>query len=206
MKVPLEISFKDLSPSESEHAHAMIDDHVAKLERIAGDAISCRVSVSKPQRHQRSGSAYRVCIRLTLPPNHELVVTKEPGDQDAHDHLGIVLRDAFRAMERQIKSTVERRRYDVKVSAEPLAFVFKLFRDSGYGFIKTPDGEELYFHKNSVLHHDFDRLTIGTQVRYDATLGDKGPQATSVQVVDKPGVRRTPTGEVEDTVPSSWRP
>lgn len=207
MQVPLEMSFKDLDTSESHHAETMVREHVAKLERFTRDIITCHVWVNKPQRHQRSGSAYRVCIRLTLPPNHEMVVSKEPGDQDAHDHLGIVMRDAFHAIERQLKEAVERRRNEVKLATdEPLAFVVRLFRESGYGFIQTVDGEELYFHRNSVLHDDFERLTIGTQVRYDATLGDKGPQATSVQVIDKPGVQRMEEGEIEQAVPSPWRP
>jgi cold shock CspA family protein len=67
------------------------------------------------------------------------------------------------------------------------AVVTKLFRDEGYGFIKTREGRDIYFHRNSVLHHDFDRLTIGTAVRFEEEEGEKGPQATSVQVVDKPG-------------------
>jgi cold shock CspA family protein len=49
--------------------------------------------------------------------------------------------------------------------------------------------DEIYFHRHSVLHDEFDRLTIGLGVRYTAQLGDKGLQATSVQIVDTP---RTP--------------
>jgi cold shock CspA family protein len=49
--------------------------------------------------------------------------------------------------------------------------------------------EEVYFHRNSVLHGEFDRLAIGMGVRYTAEVGEKGLQATSVQIVDKP---RTP--------------
>ena len=34
--------------------------------------------------------------------------------------------------------------------------------------------DEVYFHRNSVLHDDFDRLTIGMGVRYVAEDGEKG--------------------------------
>jgi cold shock CspA family protein/ribosome-associated translation inhibitor RaiA len=206
MQVPIEANFRDLTESEARHAKTFIAEQVARLERMADDLISCRVAVSKPQQHQRTGNPYRVNIRLTLPPGHELVVSREPGDNDFHDQLATVLRDSFHAIERQLKDTVQRRRQEVKAPPEPVGFVVRLFKESGYGFLQTLDGDELYFHRNSVLHDDFDRVTVGTQVRYDATQGDKGPQATSVQVIDKPGVSRMPEGEVEQAVPQAWKP
>jgi cold shock CspA family protein len=207
MQVPLEKSFQDLSEIEHERAEQVIRDQVLRLERLADDIIACRIGVSRPQRHQRAGSPYRVRILVTMPPHHELVVTKEPGQNDQHDEIRTVLRDAFHAMERQVKETAERRRRDVKNHAvEPTGFVVKLFTDSGYGFIKTDDGDELYFHANSVARGEFDRIAIGTQVRFVATVGDKGPQATTVQIVDKPGVRRMEDGEAEQKVPATWKP
>jgi len=68
-----------------------------------------------------------------------------------------------------------------------MAVIHQLFPEEGYGFLRTVDTQdEIYFHRNSVLHDDFDRLAIGLGVRYAAELGEKGPQATSVQIVDKP--------------------
>ena len=68
----------------------------------------------------------------------------------------------------------------------------KLFAEEGYGFIRALDDDrQFYFHRNSVLHDDFERLTIGTEVRFAAEQGEDGPQASSVQVVSKPGARLT---------------
>jgi cold shock CspA family protein len=44
---------------------------------------------------------------------------------------------------------------------------------------------EIYFHRNSVLDADFDKLKIGTEVRFVEEAGDKGPQASTVKVVGK---------------------
>jgi len=61
--------------------------------------------------------------------------------------------------------------------------VEKLF-DEGYGFLRALDDDrQVYFHRNSVLHDDFERLAIGTEVRFTPREGDDGPQASSVQVV-----------------------
>ncbi|MEJ2428230.1 MAG: HPF/RaiA family ribosome-associated protein [Deltaproteobacteria bacterium] len=82
-------------------------------------------------------------------------------------------------------------RVGIYLSVQRVALVDKLFPEKDYGFLKTVDGRVLYFHRNSVLADDFDRLEIGTGVRYVETMGDKGPQASTVQIVDKPGVRHS---------------
>jgi cold shock CspA family protein len=45
------------------------------------------------------------------------------------------------------------------------------------------DGREIYFHRNAVLAGHFDRLRIGSQVRFAEEAGEKGPQASSVRLV-----------------------
>ncbi|MFB2918273.1 MULTISPECIES: cold-shock protein [Aerosakkonema] len=69
-----------------------------------------------------------------------------------------------------------------------MALVTKLFPEQDYGFIRSLDGRDIYFHRNSVLHDDYDRLEVGTGVRYVEQSGEMGPQER-VQIVDKPGVR-----------------
>ena len=67
-----------------------------------------------------------------------------------------------------------------------MGIVQKLFIEDGYGFIRTIDtSDEIYFHKNSVLHNDFDKIKVGTGVRFVSEIGDKGPQASSVEIIDK---------------------
>ena len=40
-----------------------------------------------------------------------------------------------------------------------------------------------------MLQGDFPRLEIGTGVRFVEERGEEGPQASTVQIVDKPGAR-----------------
>jgi cold shock CspA family protein len=61
--------------------------------------------------------------------------------------------------------------------------VSRLFPEAGYGFLETPDGRELYFHRHSVLHPGFDHLALGTEVRFAEELGEKSPQASTVAIV-----------------------
>jgi cold shock CspA family protein/ribosome-associated translation inhibitor RaiA len=190
MKVPLEIVFKGIE--HSDEAEALIREEADKLEKVCHYMMSCRVAVEKRQQHQEVGNPYRVRIDMTVPPGHELVVKREPSKGDMHDPLNIVIKGAFASAARQLRKLVEQQRGDVKTHPEQqvMAVVHKLFPQEGYGFLRTVDTQdEIYFHRNSVHNGEFDQLTIGLGVRYTAELGDKGLQATSVQIVDKP---RTP--------------
>jgi cold shock CspA family protein/ribosome-associated translation inhibitor RaiA len=198
MKQPLELTFHEVDRS------AWVEDYirkrVARLERIADDIIWCRVALEQPSRSRTTGNYYRVSIELSLPPNKDLVAAKERAIEDPQMQLRPLIKSAFEAMERQIKKTVERRRYDVKTHAEPPhGMVAQLFPRDGYGFIRCSDGRELYFHRRSVLQDGFERLAIGTEVRFVDEPGEEGPQASSVQILSKQGPREGAPGGTGDT-------
>lgn len=100
------------------------------------------------------------------------------------ENLKAALLDAFDAARRQLEDHTHRMQCETKRHNEPIARVSKIFREGGYGFLTTPEGRELYFHRNAVLGRDFDKLEVGTEIRYDEEMGEAGPQATSVKVID----------------------
>jgi cold shock protein len=55
--------------------------------------------------------------------------------------------------------------------------------EKGYGFI-TPDegGEDLFVHFSAIAGGGFKTLDEGAKVSFEVTQGQKGPQATDVQV------------------------
>lgn len=188
IQIPLELTFRGLEPDpQLEDQIRRKSDH---LEKFCDHITSCRVAIEKPHEYARSGNPFRVRIDLTVPPGHELVVRKEPGDHELHDNLETVVNSAFQAAERQLKELNQRQRGEVKSHPQPIGFVVRLFAEPGYGFIKTEESDrEIYFHRNAVVNSDWERLTIGTQVRFVATMGEEGPQASTLQIIDKPGER-----------------
>ena len=60
----------------------------------------------------------------------------------------------------------------------------KWFNDEkGFGFI-TPDegGEDLFVHFSAIAGSGFKTLDEGAKVSFEVTQGQKGPQATDIQV------------------------
>jgi cold shock CspA family protein len=188
MEASVEVTFRNMTALPD--IEALVRHEGAKLERYGRNLISCRVAIEQPQRHQRVGSRYRVRLYIGAGLPKPIVVTREPHDSDMHDDLRTIVLGAFRAARRQLQSETERFRGERKTPHEPRALVARVVpADNGYGFLRTLDGREIYFHRNSVRHRDFDRLTVGTEVRFEEEDGDNGPQASTVQIVGKPGAR-----------------
>ncbi len=186
MQVPLEITFRNLDKVAT--VEDMIRDKAAKLEQVCDDIISCRVLIEKPQEHMRSGNAFGITVDFRIPPNHDIVVKRKSSGGNVHDVLPTMVRDVFDVSERKLKKVAERRGGNVKrhPRQETQAFVERLFASEGYGFIRSLDGRDIYFHENSVLNHEFGRMAVGTGVRYVEETGENGPQASTVQIVDQP--------------------
>ncbi|HEY4977160.1 MAG: cold-shock protein [Gaiellaceae bacterium] len=56
--------------------------------------------------------------------------------------------------------------------------------DKGYGFITPEDGgKDLFVHHTGIEGEGFKSLPEGARVEFEATEGQKGPQATNVRVV-----------------------
>jgi cold shock CspA family protein/ribosome-associated translation inhibitor RaiA len=189
MEVPIEISFRGVERTPA--MEKLIREQAEKLEQVCDHLTSVRVTVEKPQEHLSTGNPYRVRVIARIPPGHELVASREPGEGDMHAPVEKVIRETFHAVWRQVKEIKQRQRGEVKKhpAQETAGIVVKLFKEEGYGFILAPEGHEIYFHQNSVLHGDFDRMSVGVGVRYLEESGNNGPQASTVDIVDKPGQR-----------------
>jgi cold shock CspA family protein/ribosome-associated translation inhibitor RaiA len=196
MNVPLEVSFRSVEKSPA--VEELIRDRAAKLETYHDHIQSCRVTVEQNQRFQSSGVPFRVRLDITVPPGHEIAICREPGKGDMHTTLEAEIRSAFDAADRQLGELKQRQQGEVKFHEyqSVQAVVDKLFPLEGYGFLRTiEDARQIYFHKNSLEPGAFERLRIGSGVRYTESQGEQGPQASFVQIIDKSGLAGTPLGE-----------
>jgi ribosomal subunit interface protein len=175
MKQPLQITFHGMERSDA------VEDAVRRkcehLERFAADIMSCRVVVDLKQRHRHQGRPFGVSIELTL-PGRELVVDRVQ-DEDVY----VALRDAFDDMKRQLEDAVRQRRGDEKQHARELhGEVARIDAAEGFGFIRTPDGQEYWFGRDNLASGRFEQLQPGTAVRFITELAAEGPQAKRVSL------------------------
>jgi ribosomal subunit interface protein len=106
MQIPLQITFRGLTPSEA--LQSRIRAKAAKLEKFTGHITRCRVAVEDKGRHQRRGRQFGVRITVRL-PQHDIVVSRLH-DEDVY----IALREAFDAAVRRVEETARVQRGDVK--------------------------------------------------------------------------------------------
>ncbi|HHO68640.1 MAG TPA: HPF/RaiA family ribosome-associated protein [Gammaproteobacteria bacterium] len=180
MKLPLEIVFRNLEPSEA--IEARVRERAEKLERFHQDIMSCRVVIETDHKHHHKGNLYHVRIDLTV-PGAELVANRQPYKNHAYEDVYVAIRDAFDAIRRQLEDYVRRRRGHVKHhEPPPQGRIVELHPEGDFGRIETPDGRLIYFHRNSVIDADFDKLDVGVPVRFAEEQGALGPQASTVRV------------------------
>lgn len=182
MSFTSEIAFSGMPPS------ADIEGRVSKkiqwLARFSPRIMGCRVVVEMPHQRHHKGNLYGLKIHLTLPAGGSVSVSRMPEAEHAHEDFSVTLRDAFDAARRQLEDWERKHSQQVKQHAlPPHGWISKLFSEDGYGFITTADEREVYFHRNSVADEAFDHLAVGEEVRFSESMGDKGPQASSVHSI-----------------------
>ena len=186
MKFLLQITTRDVPHSEALESH--VRQKAEKLETFYPNIIGCRVVIEVPHKHKHRGRAFDVRLDITVPAK-ELVVTRE-ADEDVY----VALRDAFGAAKRQLEDYGRRQRGDIKAHAPVLrGKVVRLIADEEYGFIETPDGQELYFHRENLANIHFDQLAAGSDVQFLEDIGSEGFQAKRVSTA-----KRRNGGEEED--------
>jgi cold shock CspA family protein/ribosome-associated translation inhibitor RaiA len=201
MQSELHLTFRNIQPSKE--IEELIQAEAAKLDSFYSQVMGCHVAVELRHQHRRKGSRYNVTLHLTV-PRGEIIVKREPSlaayirrlheggikkhaeVNASHKDLRVAITDAFNAARRRLQDFARRQRGDVKTHAPASeARVSKVFEDQGYGFLVTTDGQEIYFHKNSVLRQGFGKLKAGMLVSFVEELGEKGPQASTVRILPK---------------------
>lgn len=184
MQVPLQIAFEGMEPSPE--IEKDVRERAEKLERYSDQIISCRVVVEMPHQRHEIGNLYNVKIHVTMPDKGDIVVARNPEKHHAHEEIGVTLRDAFDAARRQLEDWERKHGGRTKRhETPPHGRVVRIYPEEGYGFIAASDGREIYFHRNSVAHDAFDKLEEGSEVRFAESIGDEGPQASTVQLIGK---------------------
>ncbi len=180
MKLPLQITFYGVTQSDAIEQY--VRARAAKLDALDPRVMGCRVAIEMPHKHAQHGEHYRVRVDITV-PGGELAVGHVPGMDRTFEDLYAAVDVAFDEAGRRLQDFVRRQRGDVKPHEKARhGHVSKLFAYEGYGFVRTEEGDELYFHRNSVLDGAFDRLRVGSRVRFVEASDEAGPHASTIAI------------------------
>ena len=106
MQQPIQITFRNMLPSKA--VEAKVKQRASKLKRYFENILSCKVTIEAPHKHHHKGSIFQVNIDVTV-PGREIVVSREPGLNHAHEDVYVAVRDAFAAARRQLEDYAKSR-------------------------------------------------------------------------------------------------
>lgn len=186
MQVPLEIAFHNIEPSE--WAEREIRAKVDKLERLFDRLVAVRVRVDRRANKSTGNTPPVVHIELGVPGHKDLIVSHEPDHLQQRfqtPDLHNAINEAFRIAERRLLDWKEQVQNRAKIEPHDseqqfLGSVAELYPLEDYGYLLTKEGGLLYFHRNSMLSGDFDKLKVGDDLHYVERTGDTGPTAAKV--------------------------
>jgi cold shock CspA family protein len=188
MQVPVQVDFQGCDPEP--RLRERIDRGLESLESRFGRIIAARVAICGPGGHHRTGGRYEIGVHLTLPDGRLVNVEHTPDADERYGDVDFAIGDAFRRARRQLQD--EYRRMDGKVKRhqpQAVAKVARLDETGEFGFLRTAAGDDIYFHRNSVLDGAFPRLKPGTAVAFTEEIGEEGPQASTVRLLGKHNMR-----------------
>lgn len=187
MQTPVQVEFHNVT--ETAKVHSAIEEHVAELEKRFSHVTACRVRLEGPGERHQTGGLYNVRIRLALPDGREVNVGRTPSADERYADLAFAIDNAFKRARRQLQDQVRRLSGQVKHhDGQPTGKVVRLDPSGEFGFIETSDGQEIYFHRNSVLD-GMAKLSVGTAVTFAEESGERGSQASTVKVLGKHRLR-----------------
>ncbi len=111
MQVPVQISFRNTEQSDA--VEERIREKAGQLEEYSDQIISCKVMVERPHKRHTQGNLYHVRIDLSV-PGKEIVVSRDPKENQAHEDVYVAIRDAFAAAVQQLRAYNEKRQGQVK--------------------------------------------------------------------------------------------
>ncbi len=203
METTAEIMFKGVN--RTIYIDKLITKGIAKLERVCNYIIGTHVTVEQIQTRHRTDNPYRILVEISIRDRPDIVVErlsnkvkKTVDDPDLINSRPVRKRNAreealpafiistFDSARRELEKVIDKQRGAVKVHPQQRAqgMVEKISRDEQYGFLRSLDGQSVYFNRNSVLHNHWEKLKVGTAVRYTQEVGDKGLQASTVEPVE----------------------
>lgn len=111
MQKPLDIVFRGMEPSPN--LEDQIREYISRLEHLCPDIVSIRAVVEQQHKHHHQGALFDISLEVRV-PGADLISNRSPDADHAHEDAYVALRDAYRALRRQLLDYDDRRHRKVK--------------------------------------------------------------------------------------------
>lgn len=151
-----------------------IDEAIARIEtHHPGVVHHLRVCIIGTKHHRQG--LFEVHVVASVPRG--TIMVKEKGER-----VRPTIVASFDFLDRELREYDRKRQGLVKThEGSPMGVVSEIFPTEGYGFIRSRDGDEVYFHRNALKDIQFEELRVGSTVTFGHESGEKGLQATWVR-------------------------
>ena len=137
------------------------------------------MTIESTSGHKEGGNE----VRLVASVPSDTVVVKRQGEKvhpllvEAFDVLGMKLKEIVRKKQDHKGAKAQ----GAVLGGSGSGVIKRLFPHDSYGFIMTPDAQEIFFHENVLKDVGIGELKEGDSVMFGVTEGEMGPQATYVR-------------------------
>lgn len=166
METPVEIEVHGINvlPAIGE----VLEGHIGELASGSGLIItSGRIVVTGSAHRHRSGGLYDMRIHRALPDRGEIAVDRIDHGDERYSDIHFASNDTFKRARRLLQAEARRLRGQTKhYEPRPASTIASIDPSGEFGFITTPDIQQICFHRNNVLKGAFDRLEPGVHVTF----------------------------------------
>jgi cold shock CspA family protein/ribosome-associated translation inhibitor RaiA len=182
MQSPANITFRHMQASPE--VRQDIETRIADLEKFHHHVVSCNVVVTGPSNRHEHGQEFHVQLTVQV-PGEDIAVSDSLGQSEATQDLNLLLHSVFEVADRKLREQARMMGgREVKHHAEILhGKIDRIFEGEGYGFIKSDDGNDVYFEEDNLTNSSWEKLRVDMKVRFREGDGDKGPYAMNVHVM-----------------------
>lgn len=146
-----------------------LEEHVQKLAeelaRLCPKVMACIVQLAE------ASTGWKMGVEVVLPPRREVTLSRTTTEDDPFSLVNAVFRDLFQTVQAMATAPPPRR------PAQAVGVVLALYRNHGY--LRTIDGSNVVFHRESLQGWRFEELRVGMGVSF--TESEPG-QASQVEV------------------------
>ena len=176
MQLPIEVSYRGVA--KSDEIETLVREKASRLDKFCDHISRCDVVIEQPNHAQHSGSPFRVRIDVTVPPaprTRRRRETDQARDARAAEKSHRRRVQAHGAPTQGIDGSAASEGQGPRTTTARTRWCPSCSPADGYGFITDLQGRDVYFpSRQPQVNGDFEKLKVGTEVRFDETNRRKG--------------------------------